>query len=313
VIARGQRAFANARVRALKSQLLSGTARRAGTNDLHVTLDLVRCYRTVLGSLPAARPLIQVLLDRVELENVKLLWRAVARNRPASRWVTLWRPFDALARVPLDAVRDCTSLPQVVEALSPTPFGEIVSEMWRGHRDDVLAAELGFEQWISQRLLTAAMALDRREVLAREIIINLVGEADLNLLRRGVSTYRLSADAVAGAVVMLPQLMSPETLAAIAAGTPQAGGFAALWPRMWRRTVANAADWDGLMLQWRRARYHSCRRAFLGAPFSLAPAVALVLLSEEESRAIAALAQTRDGPLDRPSLAFALAASAVGH
>ena len=313
MIASGQRAFANARVRARKSQLLSGEARRAVASDLHPVLDLVACYRTVLVSLPAARSLTLTLLDRVELENVKLLWRAVARSRPPSGWVRLWRPLDALARVSLDTARECTSLSQIVDALSRTPYGEVASAMWRGHRDDVLAADLGFDQWMSQRMLSAATALGNRETLARELMCSIVGEADLNLLRRSVGTYGLPADAVAGAVVFLSRVMAPEKLAAVAAWTPHQGGFAALWPPVWRRTLAAPANWDALMLQWRRARYHACRRAFLTEPFSIAPAIALLLLVEEEARAVAALAQSRDAAADAPSLAFALAASAIGH
>jgi vacuolar-type H+-ATPase subunit C/Vma6 len=313
VIASGQRAFANARVRALKSHLLTGDPRRAGSHDLHPVLDLVDCYRTVLVSLPVARSLTLTLFDRVELENVKLLWRAVARGHAPRRWLRLWRPLKTLARISLDIARECTSLSQIVDALVRTPYGEVASAMWRGHRDDVLAADLGFDQWMAQRLWAAAMALDDREILARELVGNLVGEADLNLLRRGVSTYGWSADVVAGAVVVLSRVMPPERLAAIATWTPARGGFAALWPHVWRRIVAAASDWDALMLQWRRARYQTCRRAFSSEPFSVAPAIALLLLVEEEARAVAALAQCRDDAAARPSLAFALAASAMGQ
>jgi hypothetical protein len=253
------------------------------------------------------------LLDRLELENVKLMWRAAARGHAASRWVRLWRPLGALARISLDTARECSSLSQAVDALSKTPYGEVASAMWRGHHDDVLAADLGFDQWMAQRLLTAAMALDEREILARELICSLVVEADLNLLRRGVGAYGLSADAVAGAVVFLSRLMRLEKLAAAATWTPSDGAFAGLWPRAWRRIVATATDWDALMLQWRRGRYQAGRRAFLSDPFSVAPAVALLLLVEEEARAVAALAQSADDASDTPSLAFALAASAIGH
>jgi hypothetical protein len=77
--------------------------------------------------------------------------------------------------------------------------------------------------------------------------------------------------------------------------------------------VADAADWDGLFLRWRRARYQMCARAFLHQPFCLAPAVALLLLAEEEPRAVAARLDAPGDTTDTPSLRFALAASALGH
>jgi hypothetical protein len=105
-----------------------------------------------------------------------------------------------------------------------------------------------------------------------------------------VSTYGLSADAVAGAVVFVSQVMAPEKLAAVATWTGSQGGFAALWPRVWRRHVAAAPDWDALLRQWRHARYSACRRAFLSEPFSFAPGIALLFLVEDEARARAARA-----------------------
>ena len=313
MIPSGQMAFANARIRALKSQLLTADVRHAAASDIHPTLDVARCYRTVLVSLPSARSLVRTLLECHEIENVKLLWRAIGRGHGAERWSALWRPLNGLASVPLETARECTSLAQVVESLRTTPYGEVASAMWRAHRDDLLAADLGFDQWISRRLLAAAMSLDPQAAVARDLLCSIVGERDLNVLRRGVTTYGLSADAVAGAMVWLPQTMSTERLAALATWTPQQDAFAALWPPRWRHLTAGVADWDALLLQWRRARYRACRRAFLGDPFGLAPAVALLLLVDEETRALSALVHTRRGVAETPSLAFALAASAIGH
>jgi hypothetical protein len=77
--------------------------------------------------------------------------------------------------------------------------------------------------------------------------------------------------------------------------------------------VAGAADWNTLLLRWRQARYRLCCRAFLGNPFSFAPAIALLLLVDEEARGVTALAETHNDGSDAASLEFALAASAMGH
>ncbi|HYR27165.1 MAG TPA: V-type ATPase subunit, partial [Thermoanaerobaculia bacterium] len=62
----------------------------------------------------------------------------------------------------------------------------------------------------------------------------------------------------------------------------------------------------------RRERLRLCRRAFVGSPFLLAPAIAIVLLAEEEVRAVGALAEREgDTSLDA-AMVRALAASRIG-
>ena len=313
MIATGGVGFANARIRALKSRLLSAEVRRATQPDSRPALDLISCYRVVLDSLPAARPLALALFARHEIENVKLLWRAVTRGHSIARWSPLWRSLEPLATFSLEAARECTTLSQLAAILRNTPFGQISDAMRRGHPDDLLAAELGFDRWMSRRLLEVSGALAASETIARGLIESLVAERDLNLLRRGVATYRLSPGALAGSLVLLPRLMPPERIASLVISTPAQPEFRDQWPRAWRPIVADAADWDALMLRWRRARYQMCARAFLHQPFCLAPAVALVLLAEEETRAVAALRETRGDSNEMTSLRFALAASAIGY
>jgi hypothetical protein len=85
--------------------------------------------------------------------------------------------------------------------------------------------------------------------------------------------------------------------------------------------VRRGAKWYGLtsiggvaedVLRLRRERLRLCHRAFVGSPFLLAPAVAVVLLAEEEVRSVRALVERAgDERLDLP-LARTLAASELG-
>lgn len=62
----------------------------------------------------------------------------------------------------------------------------------------------------------------------------------------------------------------------------------------------------------RRVRLRLCRRAFVGSPFLLAPAVAVLLLAEEELRAVRALVERQgDESFDEPLLR-AVAGSQLG-
>jgi vacuolar-type H+-ATPase subunit C/Vma6 len=85
--------------------------------------------------------------------------------------------------------------------------------------------------------------------------------------------------------------------------------------------VRRGAKWYGLtsvsgpaaeVVSMRRERLRLCRRAFVGSPFLLAPAVAVILLAEEEVRAVRALRERQgDESLD-PPLERALAGSQLG-
>lgn len=85
--------------------------------------------------------------------------------------------------------------------------------------------------------------------------------------------------------------------------------------------VRRGAKWYGLtsvsgsaedVMSMRRERLRLCRRAFVGNPFLLAPPVAVILLAEEEVRAVRALVERcGDETLDAPLLR-ALAGSQLG-
>lgn len=85
--------------------------------------------------------------------------------------------------------------------------------------------------------------------------------------------------------------------------------------------VRRGAKWYGLtsvsgiaedVISLRRERLRLCRRAFVGSPFLLAPAVAVILLAEEEVRAVRALVERQgDDRLDA-ALLRAVAGSQLG-
>ena len=85
--------------------------------------------------------------------------------------------------------------------------------------------------------------------------------------------------------------------------------------------VLRGAKWYGLttiaskpvdIVKLRRERLRLCRRAFTGSPFLLAPAVAVVLLAEEEVRAVRALVERQGDERLDAAMTRALAASQIG-
>lgn len=72
----------------------------------------------------------------------------------------------------------------------------------------------------------------------------------------------------------------------------------------------SAAAFDVVAL--RRERLRLCRRAFVSSPFLLAPALATVLLAEEEARAVRALVEREGHQSLDSAMVRALAASRIG-
>ena len=98
MIASGSIAFANARVRALKSRLLGREIAGRMSAGLAITRDrstdpadgfreLLEWYAVALKSYPYGQPLLIALLRRFEIENVKLVWRAVVNRLDQARWI----------------------------------------------------------------------------------------------------------------------------------------------------------------------------------------------------------------------------------
>ena len=210
---------------------------------------------------------------------------------------------------------DCrhrTSLADLVEGLRGTPYEVIGIAALRAYAHDLNAAELAIDRWASASLAKAARALPPSEFGARELALALVREGDLNLLRRGVSAFGFSAEAVVAGLAVLPDEFPAEVLARLAAWTAGDGPFrTAEWPRSWRRIAGAATNWESLILAVRSARCCACQRAFLSDPYCLAPAVALLLLKEEELRGVAAILESGGVQRVSSSLGRVLAASAL--
>ncbi|HLJ73456.1 MAG TPA: V-type ATPase subunit [Thermoanaerobaculia bacterium] len=282
----GSRAYGYARVRAWKSRLLTRedvapllTATDAASVQRALAVlgpessfqRLLRIYEVVIRTNRASVPLFRTMLRLHEIENVKLLWRAVVRHRDRDRTRKLWIPFGSLATIPTSATVAAT-LRELADALADTAFSGIANDVLRAYADDLSSAELAFDRWASRQLFEEIRKLPRTESLARHLLELVIRERDSEILRRGEKSFGLSAAATRAA-----------------AGT-------------------QVSDDPQLL---RKQRLRICRRALRGDPFTLAPIVGLILLAEEEVRAVRALVERQgDAALDAP-LARAIAGSQI--
>jgi hypothetical protein len=266
---------------------------------------LVGCYTTIARMNRGAAPLVTALFRLQEIENVKLLWRAA--NLARAPLAECWRPLEPLASFHFDARTLAPA--DLVQRLSTTPYRDIARALFRSHAGDQPAVEMGLDRWAWQGLYDEAQRLPASERRTYELLRVLVIEHDLDLLRRGRS-FGLDADLVAKATIVLAREHGAAALVDVAAWRPSPSGstLAATLPARLARLTGEPRGWDDALLAIRRARLRLCRRAFIGWPFQLAPAIALVLLRDAQAGAAMAIAAAQTCPrAEAAAVALALA------
>lgn len=331
-------AFAFARTRALRGKLLgpedadrlrTAIGTRAQSGALHAlgieAQDAAQAHDQLvarfasdadklLRAWPLGKGLLRALVGLLEIENLKLAFRAAGR---APRLLERhWIPLGRVSQLPLEPFRDAGAVRGAVEAIARTPYGPVAEAVMRAHEDDPSAAEMALDRWASQRLLAEARKLPRGQDDARELALRVVRERDLDALLRATSVYGIAPETASGATALLRDELKREQLTALAEWKPASGPLHPLLPR--RLTPPPVPDLPALELALRKARREASLRAFLGQPFRLASAVALLLLRLEEIRAVSAFAESRFEvappavPAPSESLKGAVAASALG-
>ena len=276
--ARGGIAYAHARMLAWKSRLLT----RMDAAPLFTASNTTEMQR-VLGALEIRDPLARLL--RIYAMAIRgyphgaALFRALLRLREIENVKLLWRLTakpsrrDALERLWID-LGELATVPRL-DAATPNALAEALRSTPYGSIAATVARVHGND------VAAAELALDR---WASQ---QLRDEAQ-RLPRRETLSRRLIASVIR------------ERDAQLAVRGAKWYGLA---------TVA-AEAFDVVAL--RRERLRLCRRAFVGSPFLLAPAIAIVLLAEEEVRAVRALVEREGDVTLDVAMVRALAASQIG-
>lgn len=276
--ARGGIAYAHARMLAWKSRLLT----RMDAAPLFTASNAAEMQR-VLGALEIRDPLARLL--RIYAMAIRgyprgaALFRALLRLREIENVKLLWRLTakpsrrDALERLWVD-LGELATVPRL-DAATPNALAEELRNTPYGSIAATVARVHGND------VAAAELALDRWASQQ-------LRETAQRLPRRETLSRRLIESVLR------------ERDAQLAVRGAKWYGLATV--------PAEAFDVAAL----RRERLRLCRRAFVGSPFLLAPAIAIVLLAEEEVRAVRALVEREgDTSLDA-AMVRTLAASQIG-
>lgn len=330
----GRLAYANARLRALKAELLgpdaglaframrpSGLQAAAAAAGLTATsieemralafARLVRSYVTILRSYPSGDALFRALARLHDVENLKIAWRAVAYHWPLERWLPVWRPLGPLGVLTPEMAAAATTPAAFLRSLEETVYEPLARIGPPRSSEDVTLAELQFDRWALAQLEAAAASLPATETRARGLIARLVIARDLDTVRRAIQSYGMPADVALRWAVRAPAAFGAATVTALATWTPAEGALARRLPPGLAAWPAAIRDWSDLRRALGRDRRRSCEAAFCAWPYQLAPAVALLLLQEAELEGLLALAEWDGRPETASALADVLAASAL--
>lgn len=194
---RARLAYVNARMRARKARLLTRddlvrlalsdnpTGFVPGWRDLAPDRDaadvlvlvyqrLTAEYAMAIAACPDARAPILALVRLHEIENVKLVWRAIVRGADAAAWTASWRPLGPLATVSRETCAGAATLRSLVEMLTGTPYAEAAATIARAHPTDLGAAEAAMDRWSAADLARAAATMPKREGTSR-VLLSLAG------------------------------------------------------------------------------------------------------------------------------------------
>lgn len=304
---RGQRAYANARVRARRGALLGPEALPplrglGGTRALHrgfvaLGLDpaepialaetlyarLGQDYAFVTRLHPDRPGLFRALAGRFDAANLALLHRASLRGLALEEVRSLLLPVGA---VTAGAVRTDDDLHSLGARL-PRPWPAVLEAAERAHAEDPLAFELALERAAT---LALCVALEEAED-AEPLVLSLAWDRDLSLLARGVRTFGLTPPAVVAALAALPAAFLHGPLEKLARWTEEDGPLYTFLPRPLYPRGQTPETWVALDDLRARVRGRRCSLAFRQSPFGLAPSVAWLLLREAEVRGLVALAE----------------------
>lgn len=131
---------------------------------------LVDDHLVMRRAYPEARDALAALLQRHELENLKLLWRAAVRGSGFADWRGSWRPLGVLQTIALESFGGALTPGSLPGALRATPYAKLAANTMQSHGEDVAAAELAIDRFGTQRLVSAHDRLPQPERSARTLL-----------------------------------------------------------------------------------------------------------------------------------------------
>jgi hypothetical protein len=226
------------------------------------------------------------------------------RDRSADHVHASWRDLRDLATLSKDAAMDAAGPGALAELAARSRLARVAPLIREARVESLASTSLAAERQIWSAVDGAFQALPHGDASTRALGALLVVEQDLDWLRRAPAAASIDAAAAARATIVLARELAPARLEALTKWTAGRGPISACFPARWT-WARHAQDWDALIVAAREARRRHCERAFTRAPFSLDVPMAVLLLKEEEVRAMATAAEAGTEPSGAAARAYA--------
>jgi V/A-type H+/Na+-transporting ATPase subunit C len=270
--------------------------------ELELLKGEIALYRDVRQHLHAStQPLVEALLSRFEIENLKnairLFFDRTVRKRSVEAGIH-YVLFDRIVHsLPIDVIINARSLEEIAGICSGTPYERIISKYSAVVESEgsLFRLEMAFDHYYYERLMEAIGQLDRRD---RDVAMRLVGvEIDLqniDWIIRFRKFYELPLEAVLAAMVpggfSLNKTTIEELYRAQNVTTVLQGFVEGKYPGLSSLLASPAADSTSRLMLIQRIldeiRRREIQHILAGYPFTVGVILAYFILKGEELKKV---------------------------
>lgn len=250
---------------------------------------------------PSSRPLVDALLSKFEIENLKNAIRVYfdrrIRQRPADPSVHYVLHDPIIHAIPFDIILNADSFDEIAGVCEGTPYGSLIRKFGPTVESEgsLFRLEIAFDHYYYGNLLSAINGLDRRD---RTVAIRLIGvEIDLENISwiiRFKSFYDLSLEAVLATLIpggfnltrpVIDELYRAQNVTSVLQGFVE-GKYPGLSALLSSQTSSSTSRLLLIRRILDEIRRHEVQRILAGYPFTVGIILSYFVLKREELKKI---------------------------
>jgi len=255
--------------------------------------DLFRDYAKLFRAVPVkGLSILKSLIARYEAENIKTVFRSLFRRKTLPEMRHFLYHLGPVSRLPLAEMLRAETPEHVVEHLRLTLFYRSLLHalpQWKA-QGRIFPLEVAVDMAAFENLAAALRSLGTRDRKGAEILIGeLIDFENLRWLARFRHYYDLPAEESINYMLSGGRRLGIRDLGALAR-SPNLGPFLEALPQPYRAAVKEARDWpeiQPLLDQWFLLRLY---RVFRKDPFQIRLQISYLLLKEIEVKTLVSLA-----------------------
>lgn len=256
--------------------------------------NLVSAYDRVIHLLSGGpRAMVEALLRRLEVENLKAILRGLVTNAKREDIERVLLPLDGYSRLPVAELLTASTLAEAIDVLGELPYARLLHQVAERfeHERSLFPIEVALDLGYHRHLWAAVTNLTGRD---REIAGRIIGTrfdaTNVAWTLRYKVIYHLSAEEIFNYTLPYGYHINDRIIRRMGAAPDLAGVIAAL-PEPYRGLLQPLAE-EGIWLievVLNRYLWREARNALSGYPFQIGTVLGYLYLKEAESHDIKAI------------------------